>query len=118
PVVVAIGDSITDGHLAAPDFDQDWPSVLAARMNGGAVVINSGIGGNQVTRTGCQPCGPPIVDRFKRDVLDVPGVTHVVLFAGTNDIAAHVPAAKITRTLHDLARIAHDHGLKVIGGTI
>ncbi len=118
PVVVAIGDSITDGHLLAPDMDQDWPSVLSSRLKSSAAVINAGIAGNQLSRNGGGGSGPGIVNRFGRDVLDVPGVTHVVVFAGTNDIATGVPAARLASAMTAIANRAHARGIKVIGATI
>jgi len=118
PVVVAIGDSITDGHLLAPDLDQDWPAVLSARLRGGASVLNAGIEGNQVTRDACGTCGRGMVNRFSPDVLEIPGVTHVVVFGGTNDIATGVPAARVAAALTSLAQRAHARGIKVIGATV
>lgn len=118
PVVVAIGDSITDGHLTTPELDQDWPSVLARRLRGGAAVVNAGIAGNQVTRASCGTCGPSVVSRFGSDVLDVPGVTHVIVFAGTNDLGTGVSPARIADGLASVAARARQRGVRVIGATI
>ena len=52
PVVVALGDSITDGTASTMNGDDRWPDVLARRLyaaHGNRVsVVNAGIGGNQV----------------------------------------------------------------------
>lgn len=118
PVVVALGDSITDGHYVLPELDQDWPAVLANRLGGGVSVINAGIGGNALTRKACSYCGRAASIRLERDVLDIPGVTHVILLTGTNDVAMNVPATTITAAMADIARRAHARGIKVIAGTL
>ena len=53
PVIVALGDSITDGTNSTPDTNSRWPDFLARRLvdRGGATlpaVLNVGIGGNRV----------------------------------------------------------------------
>ena len=87
-VVVAFGDSITDGIGSTPGANRRWPDVLAerlaARRRGGAFgVINHGISGNRVLGDGA---GESALARFDRDVLSVPGVTHVIVFEGVNDL--------------------------------
>src|SRR6185436_6765948 len=50
-VIVAFGDSITDGTASTMNGDDRWPNVLARRLAAAgkrAAVINTGIGGNQV----------------------------------------------------------------------
>ncbi|RYI97962.1 MAG: lysophospholipase, partial [Acetobacteraceae bacterium] len=51
PVVVAFGDSITDGTASTMNGDDRWPDVLArrlfARYGNRVAVVNAGIGGNQ-----------------------------------------------------------------------
>ena len=54
-VIVAFGDSITDGTASTMNGDDRWPNVLSRRLAAAghrAAVINAGIGGNQVA-------GPP-----------------------------------------------------------
>lgn len=118
PVVVAIGDSITDGNLVAPESNGEWPSLLAQRLGGKAAVINAGINGNTLLRPGSGEWGRAIVDRFDSDALDVPGVTHVVVLAGTNDIRRGNSAAQITAGLSELASRARARGLRIFAGTI
>ncbi len=52
PVVVAFGDSITDGTASTMNGDDRWPDVLSRRLHAKAgnrvAVVNAGIGGNQV----------------------------------------------------------------------
>jgi lysophospholipase L1-like esterase len=67
------------------------------------------------------------VARFDRDVLSVPGVTHVVLLEGINDIGKirnpaqagqEVSAAQIIDTYRQFLARAHARGVKLIIGTI
>src|SRR6185437_223305 len=88
-VLVAFGDSITEGACATEGTHRDYPeqlSVLLAAQRGSDeswVVINSGISGNRLLHDGS---GPKALDRFGRDALDVPGVKAIVLLEGINDI--------------------------------
>lgn len=85
-VLVAIGDSITDGYGVPPGSYQRWPDLLAQRLAGAArevSVINTGIGGNRLLRDGL---GPSVLSRFDRDALARSGATHAVLLIGVNDL--------------------------------
>ena len=51
-VVVAFGDSITDGSQSTPDTNNAWPAILATRLaankaTANIAVVNQGIGGNR-----------------------------------------------------------------------
>lgn len=86
PVLVAIGDSITDGYGVPAGSYQRWTDALARRLvaqGRAAAVVNTGIGGNRLLQDGL---GPHIVARFDRDVLARSGATHAVLLAGVNDL--------------------------------
>jgi lysophospholipase L1-like esterase len=80
-VVVAFGDSITDGEGTTIDANQRYPDHLSRRL--GTSVLNLGISGNRLLRDGFGKAG---LTRFQHDVLDVPGVTHVIIGLGVNDI--------------------------------
>jgi lysophospholipase L1-like esterase len=88
-VIVALGDSITDGAASTPHMFRSWPDRLAERLaEEGApgrrmAIVNHGISGNQVLRDGA---GISALARFDRDVLATPGLTHIVLLEGINDI--------------------------------
>jgi lysophospholipase L1-like esterase len=90
-VIVAIGDSITDGAASTPFTYNSWPDHLAQRLferdgnNRAMAVINQGISGNQLLRTGA---GISVLGRLDRDVLATPGLTHIVMLIGINDIGA------------------------------
>ena len=86
PVLVAVGDSITDGYGVAPGSHQRWTDMLARRLAASArdaAVVNTGIGGNRLLRDGL---GPHVLARFDRDVLDRTGATHAVVLVGVNDL--------------------------------
>lgn len=130
-VIVAFGDSITDGAYATGP-DKTWPGVLATRANRaaapGAAVINAGISGNELTSDQSYlPFGPAALKRFERDVIDRAGVTDVIVLLGTNDLNRGIDAAGQPRgaAAHDiidslrlLADAAHAHHLRIHAGTI
>jgi len=87
-VIVALGDSITDGNRPALGQLHGWPERLQQRIAASPkrpalAVINAGIGGNRVLTTSW---GKAALARFDRDVVRVRGVSHVILFEGINDI--------------------------------
>ncbi|HEU5314299.1 MAG TPA: SGNH/GDSL hydrolase family protein [Candidatus Udaeobacter sp.] len=136
-LVVAFGDSITDGDGSTVDADNNWPSNLIRRAaettkTSTLAVVNEGIVGNRLLRDG-DIFGVSALARFDRDALVLPGVTHIVLLEGINDIC--FPGAKmdgqylanpdearsvqdITGAYRQLISRAHARGLKLIGATI
>ena len=142
-LVVAFGDSVTDGDGSTVDADRNWPSDLIRRLGktpegSKLAVVNAGIAGNRLLSdwlpAPASVCfGVSALARFDRDALALPGVTHIVLLEGINDIG--FPGAKLGgRYLADPADIrapedlidayrqlisrAHAHGVKLIGATI
>ena len=141
-LVVAFGDSVTDGDRSTVDADRNWPSDLVRRLgakNQGAklAVVNEGIVGNRLlndcfmANVGC--FGVSALARFDRDALALPGATHIVLLEGLNDIG--FPGAKLggsyladpangctsedlIAAYRQLIARARAHGVKVIGATI
>jgi hypothetical protein len=79
-VIVAFGDSITDGARSTQGKNARWPDRLAERLAakypGRPIgVVNAGIGGNRVlSETAITMFGQSALTRFDRDVLSVPGV--------------------------------------------
>jgi lysophospholipase L1-like esterase len=130
--IVALGDSITDGHGATTNGNDRWTDALAKRLLAamGARapgVLNQGIGGNHLLTDGL---GPNALARFDRDVLAQAGVRFLIVLEGVNDLGAlaragHATPAEHASLLHRLegafeqitAR-AHAEGIKVIGATI
>ena len=121
--IVAFGDSITDGTCSTLDAHDRWEDIVAQRLAlQGTVraVVNEGIGGNTVTRANLDPpaASPTGVERLDRDVLSHAGVTHVVLFMGTNDIRREAPAAQVIDGIKNIISRVKARGIKVIGATI
>jgi lysophospholipase L1-like esterase len=136
-LAVAFGDSITDGDGSTVDADNNWPSNLIrraakARKTSTLAVVDEGIVGNRLLRDG-KIFGVSALARFDRDALVLPGVTHIVLLEGINDICfpgakidgqyladpADAPSVQdITDAYRQLISRAHARGLKLIGGTI
>ncbi len=124
--IVTLGDSITEGARGTRADWRGWPGVLARRLvaerNGHCGVVNMGISGNRLLRDGR---GTAAVDRFNRDVASVPGVTHLVVLEGVNDMwhaalpgEQPVSADDLIAGYRKLIAAAHAKGLRVIGGTI
>ena len=124
--IVTLGDSITDGVRATPDSDRRWPDLLAERLQRGGTtltgVANAGISANRLLSEGD---GYNALARFDSDVLAVPGVSHVVILEGVNDLGAAardqqpmLPPAAIIGAYRQMIARAHDRGVKVILATI
>ena len=127
-VVVAFGDSITDGAASTADTNSRWPDVLARRLLGSATpmkvgVLNAGIGGNRVVSEGTYGSGINALARFEVDALSHPGVTHVIVMEGINDIGNArqnpTPTAQDLIAAHtQLIVRAHARGIKILGATL
>ena len=124
-VIVAFGDSITDGATSTNDADAAWPSVLARRLQDAGsdlAVVNEGISGNRVLGDGA---GVSMLARFERDVLAQPGIKYLVFMEAINDIggasragATPVTAEEIIAVYKQMIARAHMRGIKVIGATL
>jgi lysophospholipase L1-like esterase len=126
-LIVAFGDSITDGARSTPESNHAWPSLLAARLaakkdTARFAVANMGIGGNRLLRDGT---GASALARFDRDVLSQSGVKWVVVLEGINDIgreasvaAEAVTADELIGAYKQIIERAHTHGIKVAGATL
>ena len=127
-VVVAFGDSITDGAASTADTNSRWPDVLARRLLGSTPpmkvgVLNAGIGGNRVVSEGTYGSGANALARFEVDALSHPGVTHIIVMEGINDIgnARQNPmptAADLIAAHTQLIVRAHTKGVKIFGATL
>jgi lysophospholipase L1-like esterase len=131
-LIVAFGDSITDGTASTMNGDDRWPDVLSRRLHtlyGQQVaVVNAGIGGNQVIGPPAYapdkpfPGGPSALMRLERDVLSLSGVSAVIWLEGTNDFSKNGNAAAepvIAGMKEGVARLrAKIPGVRVIGATV
>ncbi len=118
--IVCLGDSLTDGASVSTNGFARWTDELARQLvqNGhnDYSVINMGIGGTPLNKL----WGNSGVERFNRDVLNVPGVEYLILFYGTNDIggANYDRSTEIINTYKDMIKKCHAKGIKVYGCTI
>ncbi|MFE2429666.1 SGNH/GDSL hydrolase family protein [Streptomyces sp. NPDC059373] len=125
--VVVLGDSITDGVTSTVGANHRWPDQLAARMTASVGntmrmgVLNEGISGNRVLRDGSALTNPSALNRLDRDVLARAGARTVVVELGINDIlhsGGRIDPDAITNGLRLIVSRAHEHGLRVVGGTL
>ncbi len=129
-VIVALGDSITDGNREKPGALHGWPEVLARRLaarKGGQryTVVNAGIAGNRVL---APAWGAASLARLDRDALRIEGISHLVLLEGINDInfSGHslfgnnpeISADDLITGYRQIIERAHGRGVKVYLGTL
>lgn len=128
PVVVAMGDSITEGTGAVPSpLVRGWPERLSERMVAADkpwAVVNVGIGGNRLLHQGSGPSG---LQRLDADALAVSGARCLILLEGINDIGrparpeyAHeaVAAADLIAGYRQVIARARAAGLNVVLATL
>ncbi len=128
-LIVTFGDSITDGALLTPDTEDNWPSLLAARLaankrTAGFAVANAAISGNQILGEGG---GANALARLDRDVLSLAGVKWMMLLEGINDIgklgrpataAEPLSAEDLIGGYKQIIEAAHTRAIKVVGCTL
>lgn len=128
--VLALGDSITDGHGVTTNGNGRWTDDLARRLQlrkdtANVAVLNEGIGGNRLLHDGL---GPNALARFDRDVLAQNGVRWLIILEGINDLGVRPRAharGETAPTAQDLIAAfeqmifrAHAHHILVYGATI
>ena len=126
--LVTFGDSITDGTRSTPDANNRWPNYFARRLLSQAPpirmgVMNGAIAGNRVFSEGAFNAGINALARFELNALGQPGVTHIVIMEGINDIgnARQNPtptAEDLIAGYKQLIDRAHTRGLKIYGATL
>jgi lysophospholipase L1-like esterase len=125
-VIVALGDSITDGNGSTPDQDRRWPDYLAATMaRKNIAVVNAGISGARLLG---DRMGANAAARFAPDVLEQSGVASVVVLLGINDIgwpgSAFAPdeppmtAPRMIAAYRQLIAQARARNVRIIGATL
>jgi lysophospholipase L1-like esterase len=130
-LIVALGDSISDGVRDKPSAPHGWVSAIAAQLASDqkyktTAIVTAGIGGNRVLRSGW---GPSALARADRDIFSLPGVHSVILLEGINDIGfsessktgtdgLELDAKDLIAGYQQLATRAHAHGLKILIGTL
>ena len=134
-VIVALGDSITDGDRSSVDALRNWPDdferrLVTAGLGERLAIVNEGISGNQLRH---DFAGVSALARFDRDVVSIPGARYVIVLEGINDLgfpgvtfmghrlapASALPsAADLIDAYRQLIARAHAHGLKIFGATL
>ncbi|MGO9171526.1 MAG: GDSL-type esterase/lipase family protein [Rhodomicrobium sp.] len=131
-LIVAFGDSLTDGTGSTLNGDDRWPDVLSRRLHAkfGSrfAVVNAGIGGNLITGPAeyspqaPYPGGPSALQRLERDVLSLSGVSAVIWFEGINDFSknGNVSVEAASNALREGVGIIRSRipGVRVIGATL
>lgn len=124
-IAVAFGDSWIEGMATTPGTGHSFPAQLDRRLTSGWIVA-TGISGNRLLT---DEIGAHLLSRVERDVLDIPGASHVIIHTGLNDLGlpgaiafpepAKLPtAADLITGLTTLADRLHTAGLTVIGTTL
>jgi lysophospholipase L1-like esterase len=127
--IVAFADSAT--------IVSQWPRALAERLAAHGTddlgVVSSALAGNRLLHNSAGPAGPDprwgqsLLTRFDHDVLGQPGVRHVIVWIGLNDIAGpgtFYPAAEVVSQndliagFRQLIARAHEQGLTIQACTI
>lgn len=126
-VIVALGDSITEGATASRGSFNQWPERLGQRLQQACpdrfVVLNQGISGNKLLDHGRSHSA---LSRLDRDVIAVADADQVILFEGINDIrhgggAQPLPgrsAADMLLGYRQVATRLHAHGIRAHLGTL
>ncbi len=119
-VIVAFGDSITDGVFSTLNGNDRWSNVMSRKLHGQLgnriSVVNEGITGNAVSGTAV---GESAVARLGRDVLRVSGVNGVVWLEGINDLGAlGLTPGPVIAGYRDVVGRLHANGIAVIGATV
>lgn len=96
PVMVAIGDSITEGYVrGVQDLTNSW-AYLAGRW-AGVSTVNAGVSGDGIAHT---------LANLEAEVFVLSGVTDCLVLIGTNDISSHSPGAYTARLSELYGRLA------------
>ncbi|MBV9229862.1 MAG: hypothetical protein JOZ18_11155 [Chloroflexi bacterium] len=121
-VVVALGDSTTDGYGSTVDANRRYPDVLARRLAAEhprlLSILNAGICWNELLGIRFPQVGEATVRRVAWDVLEQTAVTDVIVQIGINDLRHDAQTPALIEGLQRLATLAREHHLRVFGTTI
>ncbi len=116
-VIVAFGDSLTDGASVTTNAYARWTDELARQLQASGDmknygVVNMGIGATTLYGG---------MGRIDRDIINVPGTEAVIVFYGTNDIAKATDVSKADEVIslyESLITQCHAAGIKVYMATL
>ena len=114
--IVCFGDSITDGAGSDMDKQSRYPDWLSIKLNlnkntSNIGVINKGINGNRITTQG--------IERYSYDVLDIKGVTYIMVLYGVNDInLLNATSDEVISAYKNIIKLAHKNNIFIFAGTI
>ncbi|SDD84898.1 Lysophospholipase L1 [Paenibacillus sp. UNCCL117] len=127
-VIVALGDSITEGSTSTQDANHRWPDIFFKRLHREnpaypISVLNAGIVGNQILKNGLEvglPMGgESALSRLDRDIFSHSGITDVIFLEGINDIGlGNATADQIIGGMKKLAAKVHERGLRIFAGML
>jgi lysophospholipase L1-like esterase len=127
-VIVALGDSITEGSTSTPDANHRWPDIFFERLRREhpahpISVLNAGIVGNQILKKGPEVSlpigGESVLSRLDRDLFSHSGVTDVIFLEGINDIGlGNATANQIIDGMRELAAQVRENGLRIFAATL
>ncbi|KAI1267919.1 SGNH hydrolase-type esterase domain-containing protein [Xylariaceae sp. FL1019] len=127
--LVILGDSISDGRGSDDNGNNRWPDLLLARMQTEGItniaVVNQAAGGNAVL-TASNGLGPALLDRYKRDLLQVAGAKYALIFEGVNDIGVSSAdsstqtriGSQLEAAFKQISTDAKAAGITMLGATI
>lgn len=120
-VVVCFGDSITDGLCATYNGFNGWSDILSELMQSDDSTKNISVVNTAISRNALSGgIGPSAKNRFERDVLNIPGVRHVIILIGTEDIpsAQYDTSKDIIDEYKKLISTCHKRGISIYAGTL
>ncbi|MGG3622141.1 SGNH/GDSL hydrolase family protein [Bacillus gobiensis] len=132
-VIVALGDSITEGFTSPLNANHRWTDFFWDRVHQeypdlNLSILNAGISGNQILKdeadvkdeagVGLANAGEKALTRLHWDVFSQTGVKDVIFLEGINDIFENADADQIIAGMKEVATKAHYRNLRIFIGTI
>jgi lysophospholipase L1-like esterase len=125
-VIVATGASVVDGTLSTLNGNDRWSDDLSRRVHEAygrnISVVNTGLSGDTAA---LPPAGANLSlaqyfqQRLNRDVINVAGVTDVILYDGPNDYGSYGLVAPATIAAYQtIVSRLHAAGLKIYAATL
>ena len=115
-VIVFFGDSITDGVIFKDDMRDNYPDIFFEKLYytkniSDISVVNEGINADRLLEKGLK--------RYKHDVLNIKGVSYIIVLYGVNDInALNATSYQIISGYKKIIEEAHKRHIYIYAGTI